>query len=150
MSLLSSITEARNARSTGGVANQLNSGVLKTIVVVLDAGGAAGTADDVDIFAQDAFGGTGPDNVAEESFGILSAEFRVYGVAVGSTVQLFTQAAGAGVPKSSAMASDVLARVESTLVPVQGIDRGGKLFLRRSDRSVTGALILTVLASPAS
>lgn len=141
--LVSQVT-AQLATATNGSQSGLYFGPKVCFVLSAQAGGAAGAADDIDVFGQSGFGATGPGQSIPHGLIVTRVTFRTIIGAVGATVQLRSAAAGAGNPISVPLAAD--AGAESDEAPVDPgvilVSRGGNLYLRRSDRSVTGVLVI--------
>jgi hypothetical protein len=108
-----------------------------TIYKALASGGATGTADDVTIYAV---------NTLPYKMRILSAQVRISTAGAGSsTMNVRTAAAGGGTLLSGPIASDALGIVNptgpnATVVASPGASVG--LFVRRSDRSAVGEIII--------
>lgn len=107
-----------------------------TLYKALASGGAAGTADAVTIYAL---------NALPYKMRILSAEARISTAVGASTLNVYSTASGAGTlaagPISSAATGVALATgPNATVVLTPGAGVG--LFVRRSDRSVVGEIVI--------
>ena len=109
-----------------------------TLFKALASGGATGTADDVTIYAV---------NTLPYKIRVLSAQVRIsVAGAGGSTMNVRTAAAGGGTLLSGPIASDAVGIVNATgpnasVVATPGASVG--IFVRRSDRSAVGEIVIT-------
>lgn len=102
------------------------------------AGGAAGTADDVTIFNAN----------APFAFEITDVQLIVSTAVAMSTCTLRTAASAGGTAVSDALSSastGIVRNAAKTDTPA--IAKGGSLFLRRSDRSMVGELVIHIVRS---
>lgn len=128
------------ATSVGAIAS--NQAVPFSVYVSCPSGGAAGTADDVTIWNAN----------APFALRVLDATLRVSTAVGASTAALRTASGGGG----SVVLPDPAAATQTFSTATTGphddvatatatVASGGSLFLRRSDRSVVGELILTCI-----
>ena len=106
-----------------------------TIRVGLSSGGTSGTADDVTVYSA----------AAPRDFRIIDCWLIVSTAVVGSTVQLRTASAGGGSALSSALSSGATGTARNNDTATRSVSAGGSVFVRRSDRSVTGSIYLLVV-----
>jgi len=107
----------------------------KYVRVQCAAGGASGAADDVTVFTSLPYDA----QIADVEFVCTTA----FGA---STVTLRTLAGGAGTALSSALATAATGRARDAITTgMPTVTRGTAIFLRRSDRSVVGQLLIKLL-----
>lgn len=148
--LITSSLDIRDAKTTSGVSAQSFSGVLKTLMFGLPAGGAAGTADDVDVFTDAAFAAAGAENTAPEYLFITRIRVTTVIAVGGATVQLRNQPGGAGDALSSAISMAAPVDAEGAAADNSVVSAGRKLYARRSDRSATGSVLVEYMVVDAA
>ena len=131
------VSESVSAGSIAPVLSTVPASPLITIYKALDSGGASGTPDDVVIYAV---------NNLPYKIRILSAEARISTAVASSTLNVRSTTGGGGTlaagPIDSGTAGIASATgPNATVVLTPGASVG--LFVRRSDRSVVGQIIIT-------
>lgn len=109
-------------------------GVLFGLHLPLPSGGAALTADDVTVMASAPF-----------AFRILEVMVLVSTAVLLSTVQLRTASGGGGAVLSSSLSTTTTGTVRNADTVTRTVALGGAVFLRRSDRSLVGELIVIAM-----
>lgn len=116
------------------LASSLTFGVPFLITQSL-TGGVAGTADDVTIYNAN----------APFAFRILDCWAILNAAVGGSTIQLRDTAGGGGSALSSALSSAATGTVRNNDTSSRAVAANGSVFVRRSDRSVAGRIIILAL-----
>jgi hypothetical protein len=137
-----SVVKLTDAELIAPISTTNNTAVPFYVFVSCPSGGSAGTADDVTVWSAN----------APYALRILDASLLVSTAVVGSDAALRTAAAGAGTVVLPDIALATRTFTTAAVGPVDAVASAtatvalsGSLFLRRSDRSVVGELMLTCI-----